>query len=103
MILFFIIIFFIIFINKFHKKIFFIYRSIRIGKILIAEDCRVLYARLMTDIARRRILLLYPIMTTGHTANKAVKLLLENGVKEKKICLITAFCTPQSILFFILI
>lgn len=50
----------------------------------------------MTDISRRRVLVLYPIMTTGNTACKAVEVLLENGVNEKKIYLITAFCTPQS-------
>uniref|UniRef100_F1L887 Uracil phosphoribosyltransferase n=1 Tax=Ascaris suum TaxID=6253 RepID=F1L887_ASCSU len=38
-------------------------RSIRIGKMLLAEDTRLLYARLMPDIAQRRVLLLYPLLS----------------------------------------
>lgn len=47
-------------------------RSIRIGKILVESDsdthaARVVYARFPDDIARRQILLMYPIMSTGNT------------------------------------
>lgn len=43
-------------------------RSIRIGKILIQSDAdthaaKVLYAKLVPDISRRKVLLMYPIMS----------------------------------------
>ncbi|KAI1722563.1 uracil phosphoribosyltransferase domain-containing protein [Ditylenchus destructor] len=72
-------------------------RSIRIGKVLIGEDQRMLYTRLMTDIARRRVLLLYPCLSSGFTVMKAIQILLENGVQEHKIFLLTVFSTPKSI------
>lgn len=50
-------------------------RSIRIGKILIESDvdtheARVVYARFPDDVARRQVLLMYPIMSTGNTVLK---------------------------------
>ena len=47
-------------------------RSIRIGKILVESDAethvaKVVYARFPDDIARRQVLLMYPIMATGNT------------------------------------
>lgn len=47
-------------------------RSIRIGKILIYSDpmtneARVLYAKLLPDISHRKVLLMYPIMSTKQT------------------------------------
>lgn len=47
-------------------------RSIRIGKILVESDAethvaKVVYARFPDDIARRQVLLMYPIMSTGNT------------------------------------
>ncbi len=46
-------------------------RSIRIGKMLIESDprtneARVLYARLLPDMHRRRVLLLYPLLSMYH-------------------------------------
>uniref|UniRef100_A0A915L8Z1 Phosphoribosyltransferase domain-containing protein n=1 Tax=Romanomermis culicivorax TaxID=13658 RepID=A0A915L8Z1_ROMCU len=43
-------------------------RSVRIGKILIDKDreanqSRVVYAKLVPDIAQRKVLLMYPIMS----------------------------------------
>uniref|UniRef100_A0A9J2PDN5 Uracil phosphoribosyltransferase n=2 Tax=Ascaris TaxID=6251 RepID=A0A9J2PDN5_ASCLU len=72
-------------------------RSIRIGKMLLAEDTRLLYARLMPDIAQRRVLLLYPLLSTGNTVIKAVSVLVENNVLEENILLLTLFSTPSSI------
>jgi len=72
-------------------------RSIRIGKILISDDQQMLYARLMTDISKRRVLLLYSLLSTGTTVVKAIEILLQNGVKEDNLFLVSIFATPLSI------
>ena len=46
-------------------------RSIRIGKILVhtdedTHDAKVVYAKLPPDIANRKVLLMYPIMSKYH-------------------------------------
>ncbi|EFO18502.1 hypothetical protein LOAG_09992 [Loa loa] len=72
-------------------------RSVRIGKMLVGDDTRLLYARLMPDIKHRRVLLLYPLLSTGATVIKAVSVLVENGVIEENILLLTLFATPAGI------
>ncbi|CAJ0943958.1 unnamed protein product, partial [Mesorhabditis belari] len=73
-------------------------RSIRICKMLLGDEQRVLYARLTSDIATRRCLLLYPILTTGLTALKAVATLIaDSDVLEENIYLISLFASPKSI------
>ncbi|GLH13801.1 Uracil phosphoribosyltransferase [Gryllus bimaculatus] len=74
-------------------------RSIRIGKILVESDvdtheARVVYARFPEDIADRKVLLMYPIMSTGNTVIKAVAVLKEHHVLEENIILSNLFCTP---------
>nr|CAD7410713.1 unnamed protein product [Timema cristinae] len=74
-------------------------RSIRIGKILVESDAdtheaRVVYARLPEGISTRKVLLMYPIMSTGNTVIKAVTVLKEHHVKEENIVLSNIFCTP---------
>lgn len=74
-------------------------RSIRIGKILVESDAethaaRVVYARFPDDIARRQVLLMYPIMATGNTVIQAVNVLKDHGVPETAIILSNLFCTP---------
>lgn len=76
-------------------------RSIRIGKILIESDvethvARVVYARFPDDIARRHVLLMYPIMSTGNTVLEAVNVLQQHGVPESCIILSNLFCTPTA-------
>lgn len=75
-------------------------RSIRIGKILIESDennqARVLYAKFPGDIAVRKILLLYPIMSTGLAVIESVKVLLSHGVKEENVILLNLFCSPRA-------
>lgn len=106
-------------------------RSIRIGKILVESDAethaaKVVYARFPDDIAKRQVLLMYPIMSTGNTVVQvciyimallqmhqfhqiisifivfskhdfqAVNVLKEHGVKESSIILSNLFCTPQA-------
>lgn len=74
-------------------------RSIRIGKILVESDAdtheaKVVYARFPDDIAKRQVLLMYPIMSTGNTVVQAVNVLKEHGVPEHNIILSNLFCTP---------
>lgn len=75
-------------------------RSIRIGKILIDNDennqARVLYAKFPPDIAQRRILLLYPIMSTGLAVIESLKVLLSHGCKEENLILLNLFSSPKA-------
>lgn len=75
-------------------------RSIRIGKILIESDennqARILYAKFPRDIAERKILLLYPIMSTGLAVIESVKVLLSHGVKEENLILLNLFSSPKA-------
>ncbi|CAK1552815.1 unnamed protein product [Leptosia nina] len=76
-------------------------RSIRIGKILVESDndtheAHVVYAKFPEDIARRQVLLMYPIMSTGNTVKQAVNVLTQHGVKEERIILSNLFCTPAA-------
>ncbi|XP_078044672.1 uracil phosphoribosyltransferase krishah isoform X1 [Augochlora pura] len=74
-------------------------RSIRIGKILVESDvdtheARVVYAKFPDDISERKVLLMYPIMSTGNTVIKAIAVLKEHHVLEENIILSNLFCTP---------
>ncbi|XP_050676102.1 uracil phosphoribosyltransferase homolog [Leptidea sinapis] len=76
-------------------------RSIRIGKILVESDndtheAHVVYAKFPEDIARRQVLVMYPIMSTGNTVKQAVNVLTQHGVKEERIILSNLFCTPAA-------
>uniref|UniRef100_UPI00358EB7BE uracil phosphoribosyltransferase homolog n=1 Tax=Myxine glutinosa TaxID=7769 RepID=UPI00358EB7BE len=75
-------------------------RSIRIGKILIQSDeetrkAKVYYAKFPPDIARRKVLLMYPILSTGNTVIEAIKVLVEHGVSTNHIILLSLFSTPH--------
>lgn len=78
-------------------------RSIRIGKILIqsAEEDKqkssVVYAKFPNDILTRKILLMYPITTTGTTVNLAIEVLKEHGVEEANIILLCLFSTQNGL------
>ncbi|KAM6057365.1 LOW QUALITY PROTEIN: uracil phosphoribosyltransferase homolog [Theristicus caerulescens] len=78
-------------------------RSIRIGKILIQSDeetqrAKVYYAKFPPDIYRRKVLLMYPILSTGNTVIEAVKVLDEHGhgLVASVIILLSLFSTPHS-------
>ncbi|GMT00640.1 hypothetical protein PENTCL1PPCAC_22814, partial [Pristionchus entomophagus] len=73
-------------------------RSIRICKMLIGDEQKVLYARFTGDMSTRRVLLLYPILSTGQTVLKAISALMENNVKEENIFLVTLFAAPSSVI-----
>ncbi|XP_061203768.1 uracil phosphoribosyltransferase homolog isoform X1 [Neopsephotus bourkii] len=75
-------------------------RSIRIGKILIQSDeetqrAKVYYAKFPPDIYRRKVLLMYPILSTGNTVIEAVKVLVEHGVQPSIIILLSLLSTPH--------
>lgn len=77
-------------------------RSIRIGKILIQTDeetqeAKVFYAKLPPDVSRRKVLLMYPILSSGNTVLKAIEVLREHGVPSKNIILLTLFCAPEGV------
>ncbi|XP_041351829.1 uracil phosphoribosyltransferase homolog isoform X2 [Gigantopelta aegis] len=74
-------------------------RSIRIGKILVQSDedtheAKVVYSKFPNDINCRKVLLMYPIMSTGNTVEKAVNVLKDHSVIEENIILLNLFCTP---------
>nr|ACQ58152.1 Uracil phosphoribosyltransferase [Anoplopoma fimbria] len=75
-------------------------RSIRIGKILIQSDeetqkAKVYYAKFPPDVYRRKVLLMYPILSTGNTVIEAVKVLIEHGVQPRHIILLSLLSTPH--------
>jgi len=77
-------------------------RSVRIGKILIQRDKvtklpRLYYASLPSDIARRHVLLLDPMLATGGSALAAIQVLLDKGVPEEKIIFINLITVPEGI------
>jgi uracil phosphoribosyltransferase len=77
-------------------------RSIRIGKILVESDldtheAHVVYARFPEDISDRKVILMYPIMSSGNTVIKAVNVLREHLVREENIFLANLFCTPYAV------
>ncbi|ESO07615.1 hypothetical protein HELRODRAFT_75946 [Helobdella robusta] len=77
-------------------------RSIRIGKILVSKDedtreAKVFYAKFPSDIYRRKVLLMYPILYSGNSVLSAIEVLLENSVSEDKIIVLTLFSTPEGI------
>ncbi|XP_026796369.2 uracil phosphoribosyltransferase homolog isoform X2 [Pangasianodon hypophthalmus] len=77
-------------------------RSIRIGKILIQTDeetlkAKVYYAKFPPDIYRRKILLMYPILSSGNAVIEAVRVLIDHGVQPSHIILLSLFSTPHGV------
>ncbi|NWU07772.1 UPP phosphoribosyltransferase, partial [Cephalopterus ornatus] len=73
-------------------------RSIRIGKILIQSDeetqrAKVYYAKFPPDIYRRKVLLMYPILSTGNTVIEDVKVPVEYDVQQAVMILLGLFST----------
>ncbi|WP_345748762.1 uracil phosphoribosyltransferase [Streptomyces sp. ODS28] len=76
--------------------------ALRIGKILIQRDKQtklphLYYAHLPADIAERHVLLLEPMLATGGSANKALTVLLDAGVREENIVLVDFLAAPEGI------
>ncbi|KAK3578886.1 hypothetical protein CHS0354_010252 [Potamilus streckersoni] len=77
-------------------------RSIRIGKILAysdedTHDAKVVYAKLPQDVDQRKVLLMYPIISSGNTVMKAVNILKDHKVLEENIILLNLFATPTAV------
>ena len=60
------------------------------------HEAHVVFAKFPDDIANRKVLLLYPIMSSGNKVCKAVQVLKEHSVPEDHIILINLFCTPAA-------
>jgi uracil phosphoribosyltransferase len=76
--------------------------DIRIGKILIQRNEEtaepiLFYSKLPKDIANRYVLLLDPMLATGGSVCKAIEVLKEKGVNEKKIIFINLISCPEGI------
>lgn len=70
-------------------------RSIRIGKILVESDAethaaKVVYARFPDDIAKRQVLLMYPIMSTGNTVVQVITIRFDRRIP---FTMKTLFCS----------
>ena len=64
----------------------------RIGKILVdshpeTHEARVIFAKFPSDIAERKVLLLYPIMSSGNKVCRALQVLKENKVGILRVCI----------------
>jgi len=61
------------------------------------HEAHVVYARFPDDISKRKVILMYPIMSTGNTVIKSVNVLKEHVVPEENIILANLFCTPHAV------
>jgi len=57
----------------------------------------VIYEKLPRDIASRHVLLMDPVLTTGHTATKAVETLLARGVSEERVIFLSILASPAGV------
>jgi uracil phosphoribosyltransferase len=76
--------------------------KIRIGKILIQRDEKtakpiLFYSKLQSDISKRDVLLLDPMLATGGSVCKAIEVLLSKGVKQEKIIFVNILSCPEGI------
>ena len=77
-------------------------KGVRIGKILIQRDektalPKLYYSKLPEDIHERTVLLLDPMLATGGSVMTAIKVLLDNGVKEEKIIFCNLIAAPEGL------
>ena len=83
-------------------------KGIKLGKILVhrvgdrvedseaQSDC-IIYERLPLDIADRYVLLMDPILGTGSSASRAIRVLLDKGVQEQHIIFLTLIAAPEGV------
>ena len=83
-------------------------KGIKLGKILVHRvgdrvedseaqaDC-IIYERLPLDIADRYVLLMDPILGTGSSASRAIRVLLDKGVQEQHIIFLTLIAAPEGV------
>jgi len=60
------------------------------------SDC-IIYERLPLDIADRYVLLMDPILGTGSSASRAIRVLLDKGVQEQHIIFLTLIAAPEGV------
>eukprot|EP00195_Chlamydomonas_chlamydogama_P006679 CAMPEP_0202904784 /NCGR_PEP_ID=MMETSP1392-20130828/31085_1 /ASSEMBLY_ACC=CAM_ASM_000868 /TAXON_ID=225041 /ORGANISM="Chlamydomonas chlamydogama, Strain SAG 11-48b" /LENGTH=471 /DNA_ID=CAMNT_0049592593 /DNA_START=103 /DNA_END=1515 /DNA_ORIENTATION=+ len=85
-------------------------QGIKIGKILVHRHTpaptsaapssaseELIYEKLPSDIASRYVLVLDPVLGTGNTACKAIRVLLDKGVDESKILFLSIIAAPEGI------
>eukprot|EP01024_Parvocaulis_polyphysoides_P030043 TRINITY_DN2730_c0_g1_i5.p2 TRINITY_DN2730_c0_g1~~TRINITY_DN2730_c0_g1_i5.p2 ORF type:complete len:130 (-),score=15.82 TRINITY_DN2730_c0_g1_i5:211-600(-) len=61
-----------------------------------AQD-ELVYEKLPSDIAQRHVLLMDPILGTGNTACRAIRVLLDKGVGEDRILFLSLIAAPEGI------
>jgi uridine kinase len=83
-------------------------KGIKLGKILVhrvgdrvedseaQSDC-IIYERLPLDISERYVLLMDPILGTGSSASRAIRVLLDKGVCESNIIFLTLIAAPEGV------
>eukprot|EP00163_Fabomonas_tropica_P002862 TRINITY_DN1230_c0_g1_i3.p1 TRINITY_DN1230_c0_g1~~TRINITY_DN1230_c0_g1_i3.p1 ORF type:complete len:451 (+),score=104.54 TRINITY_DN1230_c0_g1_i3:34-1353(+) len=76
--------------------------AVCIGKLVIERDdgdstVELRYKKLPRDIASRSVLLMDPVLATGHTLEIAVDTLIEAGVAENQIIIVTVMACPEGI------
>ncbi|MER7512986.1 uracil phosphoribosyltransferase [Streptomyces lavendulae] len=76
--------------------------NIRVGKVLIQRNKttklpHLIYQNLPADIADRHVLLLEPMLATGGSANAAIGVLLDAGVREENIVFVNFLAAPEGI------
>lgn len=57
----------------------------------------VIYEKLPADIAQRYVMLMDPVLSTGNSACRAIEVLLNRGVEEEKIFLLSIIAAPEGI------
>ncbi len=77
-------------------------KKIRVGKILIQRNEEtaepvVYYSKLPSDIGRRWVFLLDPMLATGGSAREAIRILLEAGVREDHLIFINLLACPEGL------
>ena len=77
-------------------------KGIRIGKILVLRNGNdagnvLVYERLPTDVDKRFVLLMDPILGTGTAAHSAIQLMVNKGVAEKNILVLSLIAVPEGI------
>mmetsp|Transcript_22942 Transcript_22942/g.63675 ORF Transcript_22942/g.63675 Transcript_22942/m.63675 type:complete len:463 (+) Transcript_22942:379-1767(+) len=90
-------------------------KGIKIGKILVHRTTtssssteilgtspdhpnnELVYEKMPVDIADRYVMLMDPILGTGNTARRAIEVLLDKGVEQKKIFFLTLIAAPDGI------
>jgi len=75
-------------------------QGVKLGKILVhrhSDESDIIYEKLPADIAERHVLLMDPILSSGHTAVKAIQALRNKGVPEERILFLTIIAAPEGV------